>query len=193
MGFSLWNYNVPHISEIPGFACCIFSEISQKKDAACQVMEWNVFHWHLCCAETTGIYLQVVRCMFAPASGHLLHLLVSVCCSFWSTLVRKHLPRRDTWEHWPIPAESQSFIYLFLPLSRGSVSVDALYKTQLIFPSAVMFVGFPCNRDLVQAVLSIVSLTSVIIQRLKVGYFADVIISFTVDRFYEDGQFRVRI
>lgn len=52
---------------------------------------------------------------------------------------------------------------------------------------------FHVRGDLVQAFLSLVSLTSVINQRLKVQYFADVITSFTVDWFYEDGQFRVRI
>lgn len=47
--------------------------------------------------------------------------------------------------------------------------------------------------DLVPNVLFLVSLTSVIIPRLKVQYCAEVITSFTEDRFYKDGQFRVRI
>jgi len=53
--------------------------------------------------------------------------------------------------------------------------------------------GFPCKGEVWFKLLSLVNLTSMIIWRLKVQYFADVITSFSVDRFYEDRQFRVRI
>lgn len=119
---------------------------------------WTKLYFIGTCAvrETTGIYLKV--------SGAHVHtdfraspIRFSICCTFWSTLVRKHLLKNDTC-HWPeVPAENQlieSVIYLFWTSCKGSVSVDAIKDSVIFSLCCDIRLVSHVRGDLVQAFVS---------------------------------------